>query len=99
MTLLAKRYATALLLAARERDQVEYLGVVVGQAGTEFAGEAATAVDPTAVAEGNAPGVEISPPEPEIVEDALPPVEGDSGAGADINSIREELKRRQDEPQ
>ncbi len=84
---------------ARERDQVEYLGVVEGQAGTEFAGEAATAVDPTAVAEGNAPGVEISPPEPEIAEDTLPPVETDSGVGGDINSIREELERRQHEPQ
>ncbi len=84
---------------ARERDQMEYLGIVEGQAGTELAGEVGAAIDPTAIAEGNAPGVEISPPEPELVEDAVPPAETDSDAAGDINSIREELKRRQDESQ
>lgn len=84
---------------SREREQTVYLGVDGGQPGTGITTEAASTIDPTAVAEGNAPGVAISPPEPESVEDTTPPSEPPMTDGGDINSIREELKRRQDEPQ
>ena len=81
----------------RDRESAEYLGVAEGQAGTELTGEVGATIDPTAVAEGNAPGVEISPPEPESIEDAARQMEPD--AGSDLESIREELKRRQLEQQ
>ena len=83
------------------REQAEYLGVTEGEmpdgAGltndTESVPEAAPAVG------GNAPGVEISPPEPDIVEDPPADMQPDAGVGSDLESIREELKRRQEEPQ
>lgn len=84
---------------ALDRENAEFLGVAEGQAGTEFADEVGVATDPKAVAEGNAPGVEISPPEPENVENRDLQFEQETTGGSDIESIREELKRRQDDPQ
>ncbi len=59
--------------------------------------ESGNVIDPTAVAESNVPLAEIAPEE--IVE--APDAQSETAApvGSDINSIREELQRRQDEPQ
>jgi hypothetical protein len=84
---------------AVEREQAEYLGIAEGDSSTDAAGDLGAAMDPTAVAEGNAPGVEISPPEPESAEDPALQYETESAVGSDLDSIREELKRRQEEPQ
>lgn len=81
---------------AQQREQAEYLGVAEDTAVTSDDG---IVVDPAAVAEGNAPGAAISPPEPESNDDSARQLEPDSGTPGDINSIREELKRRQPEPQ
>jgi hypothetical protein len=83
------------------REQGEYLGVNGGEVadGIVIINEAETPPDAGAAAGGNAPGVEISPPEPEasdefIIEE-MPP---ETAQGNDIEAIREELQRRQEEP-
>ena len=83
------------------RDQAEYLGVDENEVldGTGLAGESGSTTDAVPSADGNAPGVEISPPEPEVVEDAAGDLQPESGVGSDLESIREELKRRQENPQ
>jgi hypothetical protein len=81
-----------------QREQAEYLGVTEGDSGAGAAAEIGAAVDPTAIAEGNAPGVEISPPEPESAEEPTQQYEAEPAVGSDLESIREELKRRQEEP-
>jgi hypothetical protein len=84
------------------RDQSEYLGAQDGEAadGTRLPEDSAPVNDTAATVGGNAPGVEISPPKPEAEEDfiieEMPP---DNAVGSDLESIREELKRRQQEPQ
>ena len=85
------------LEAQRRREEAEYLGVFdrVAPDGTGLAGDA----DSAAGTAGNAPGVEITPPEPESVEDAAEDTESGTGVGRDLKSIREELKRRQENPQ
>ncbi len=83
------------------REQAEYLGVTDGEMadGAVFVNDMEAAADAAPALGGNAPGAEISPPEPEIVEDADGDMQPDTGVGSDLESIREELKRRQDEPQ
>lgn len=84
------------------RDQAEYLGVTDGEVpeGTVLQGETEPVADTPPALGGNAPGVEISPPEPEASDDfIIEQVPADSAQGSDIESIREELQRRQDEPQ
>lgn len=84
---------------AQQRDEAEYLGVTDGDVATRPSGNDGFPIDPAAAAEGNAPGVEIAPPEPESVEESGQQFEPDAGAGSDLESIREELKRRQEESQ
>ena len=83
------------------REQSEYLGVPEGEVpeGAGLADTMGPAPDAAAAVGGNAPGVEISPPEPEIVEDTMEEMQPETGVGNDLESIREELKRRQEEPQ
>ncbi len=83
------------------REQAEYLGVLEGEVpdGTVIRGDTETAADAPPAVGGNAPGVEISPPEPESVDDSGADMQSDPGLGSDLESIREELKRRQEEPQ
>ena len=85
----------------RRREQAELLGVVDGEIpeGVVIEVDPGPATDATTTADGNAPGVEISPPEPETVEEIIQFVEPDEGVGDDLESIREELKRRQEDPQ
>ena len=82
------------------REQAEYLGVTDGEVpvGTVLSTDNKAAQDTPPVVGGNAPGVEISPPEPES-EDMLEGTLPDVSSGSDLESIREELKRRQEEPQ
>ncbi len=82
------------------REQAEYLGVTDGEvpAGTVLPTDNKAAQDTPPAVGGNAPGVEISPPEPES-EDMLEGTLPDVSSGSDLESIREELKRRQEEPQ
>ena len=82
------------------REQAAYLGVTDGEvpAGTVLPTDNKAAQDTPPVVGGNAPGVEISPPEPES-EDMLEGTLPDVSSGSDLESIREELKRRQEEPQ
>ncbi len=83
---------------AREKEQAEYMGVPEDQAAPGLGNESAV-VDPAAVASGNAPAAEILPPDPEDAANSEP-VTGTAGeTGSDLNAIREELKRRQTEPQ
>lgn len=83
--------------ALEEAQQAELLGLPEAQA---VPGEATgSVIDPAAVAEGNAPVAELPPPEEQRVD---PPEAGTQPAdttGSDLNSIREELQRRQPEPQ
>jgi hypothetical protein len=87
----------------RRREQAELLGVVDGEIpeGAVIEIEPGPATDATTTADGNAPLVEIAPPEPETVEEIIQFVEPEpeAGVGDDLESIREELKRRQEDPQ
>ena len=84
----------------KRREEAEYLGVFDGvtPSGTGLADEPPIP-DDVAGAESNAPGVEIAPPEPQSVDESDEVVNPDSGVGTDLESIREELKRRQEQPQ
>ena len=73
------------------------LGVEDGDSPAGAAGAVGT-MDPATVAEGNAPGMEISPPEPEQAEQPALQNAAETAVGSDLESIREELKRRQEEP-
>lgn len=83
------------------REQAEFLGVTDGVLpdGSVLADDPGTTAGVMATPDGNAPGVQISPPEPESAEDTVEFLEAESGVGGDIDSIREELKRRQENPQ
>lgn len=77
----------------RQREEAAYLGqfdaVPSGGAATD---PAAGALDPAASGAGaNTPGVSVSPPQTAEAPDAATP--------ADLEAIREELKRRQEAPQ
>jgi len=87
--------------AQRRREQDEYLGVTDGvlQDGSGLADDPGTTAGVAVTSDGNAPRVQISPPEPESAEDTVEFMEPESGVGGDIESIREELKRRQENPQ
>ena len=87
--------------ARKRREQAEFLGVIDGVApdGTSLADGPGIATDIAAGTDSNAPGVEIAPPEPEGAADTIEYMEPDSGVGSDLESIREELKRRQENPQ
>ena len=82
------------------REQAEYLGVTDGEVpeGTVLHTDNKAAQDTPPAVGGNVLGVEISPPEPES-EDMLEGTLPDACSGSDLESIREELKRRQEEPQ
>ena len=86
---------------SRRREQAELLGVVDGENpdGTGLTPDPGPATDVSATADANAPGVEIAPPEPESVEVTVEFMEPEPGVTTDLESIREELKRRQEEPQ
>lgn len=84
------------------REQGEYLGVTDGDApeGTFLQGDAEPAAESPPAVGGNAPGVEISPPEPEVSDEfIIEEIPADAAPGSDIESIREELQNRQQEPQ
>jgi hypothetical protein len=84
------------------REQSEYLGVEEGEIpeGAVLIETTEPPVDAGAAAGGNAPGVEISPPEPEVSDEfIIEEMPADAAQGGDIDSIREELQRRQEEPQ
>lgn len=83
---------------AREKEQAEYMGIPEDQAASDLGSESIV-VDPPAVASGNAPAAEISPPDLEDGADAGQAADSADGAGSDLNAIRDELKRRQGEPQ
>ena len=87
--------------AQKRREQAEFLGVVDGVApdGTGLADDPGSATDIAVGPDSNAPGVEIAPPEPEGAADTFENLEAESGVGSDLESIREELKRRQENPQ
>ena len=81
----------------QRREQAEFLGltdVMPDDSGLadDLGSTAGVAVTP----DGNAPGVQISPPEPESIEDTVEFMEPESEVGGDIESIREELKHRQE---
>ena len=84
------------------REQAEYLGVTGGEMadGAGLANDMESAADAPPALGSNAPGVEISPPEPEISDEfIIEEIPVDTAQGSDIESIREELQRRQEEPQ
>ncbi len=87
--------------AQKRREQAELLGVADGEVadGTGLGDDSGSGTDSAVDPGGNAPGVQIAPPEPESVEYTAEDMHPDSGVGGDIESIREELKRRQENPQ
>ena len=87
--------------AQKRREQAEFLGVADGEVpdGTGLGDDSGSGTDGAADPGGNAPGVQIAPPEPESVEYTAEDMQPDTGVGGDIESIREELKRRQEDPQ
>ena len=87
--------------AQKRREQAEFLGVTDGVApdGAGLADDPGTTAGAVVSPDGNAPGVQISPPEPESPEDTVEFMEPDTGVGSDLESIREELKRRQENTQ
>jgi len=88
------------LEAQKRREEAEYLGVYDGVTpnGTGLAENPDIAPDEGTGPEGNMPGVEIAPPEPQP-EDIVEFAEPESDSATDLESIREELKRRQEQPQ
>ncbi|MCH8072572.1 MAG: EexN family lipoprotein [Proteobacteria bacterium] len=87
--------------AQARREQAEFLGVADDEVpdGTGLNDDSGSRTDGAAEPGGNAPGVQIAPPEAESVEDPAEDLQPDFGVGSDIESIREELKRRQENPQ
>lgn len=89
--------------AQRLREEAEYLGIFE-QLPTNGGGSAQPAGNTAPLEEGiagNEPGVTVSPPEPEA---SPQPVEMQQEAeqpevGSDLDSIREELRRRQEQPE
>ena len=81
------------------REQAEYLGVTEGEIldGAVLTDDTGTATEVAAGTQSNAPVVEIAPPEPETPKDAATEMGPDGGVGTDLEAIREELKRRQEE--
>lgn len=79
--------------AAEEARQDPLLGIAEEQAGSGVTG------NEPAAAESNAPVAEILPPQQETTDAGDMQPDTGSDVGGDLNSIREELKRRQDEPQ
>ena len=87
------------LEAQKRREEAEYLGVFDGVTpnGTGIAEDPEFTPDAGTGPEGNIPGVEIAPPEPQADEVTVEFAEPESAT--DLESIREELKRRQENPQ
>lgn len=87
--------------AQKRREEAEYLGVFDGLTpdGTGLADDSQTPPEAATGPQGNAPGVEIAPPEPQSIEEPLDERQPEAGVGSDFESIREELKRRQQIPQ
>jgi len=84
----------------QRREQAEFLGLTdVMPDDSSLADDLGSTAGVAVTPDGNAPGVQISPPEPEIIEDTVEFMEPESEVGGDIESIREELKRRQENPQ
>ena len=85
----------------RLREQAEYLGVTEVEVvdGTVLADDAGTVTEAPAGTQSNAPVVEIAQAEPEGTEDATVEMGPDGAVGSDLESVREELKRRQEDPQ
>ena len=88
------------LEAQKRREEAEYLGVFDGVTpnGTGLAENPEILPDEGTGPEGNMPGVEIAPPEPQP-EEIVEFVDPEPGVASDLESIREELKRRQENPQ
>ena len=88
------------LEAERVREQAEYLGVTEGEVvdGNILADDAGTATEALAGTQSNAPVVEIAPPEPEDTQHTTAEMGPDGAVGSDLESIREELKRRHQNP-
>lgn len=86
--------------AQKHREEAEYLGVfdAVTPNGTGLAENPEITPDEGTGPEGNMPGVEIAPPEPQP-DDIVEFFEPETGVASDLESIREELKRRQENPQ
>ena len=87
------------LEAKRRREEAEYLGIFDGVApnGTGLADDPRTTTEAAPGHEGNAPTIEIAPPKPESIEEAVEDPAPNAGATSDLELIREELKRRQTE--
>ena len=85
----------------QRREQAEFLGLTEGVVPDDsgLVDDSGSTTGVVVTPDGNAPGVQISPPEPESTEDTVEFMEPESGVGGDIESIREELKRRQENPQ
>ena len=84
----------------QRREQAEFLGLTdVMPDDSSLADDLGSTAGVAVTPDGNAPGVQISPPEPESIEDTVEFMEPESEVGGDIESIREELKRRQENPQ
>lgn len=85
----------------KRREAAELLGGLDGALpeGAVIADDPGSAVEAVPGPDDNAPGVQISPPEPDSAEDNVEFMEPEPGVGSDLESIREELKRRQENPQ
>ncbi len=85
----------------QRREQADFLGLTDGVVPDDsgLADDSGSTADVAVTPDGNAPGAQISPPEPESTEDTVEFMEPESEVGGDIESIREELKRRQEESQ
>lgn len=81
----------------QQREAAEYLGLPEGRVEADPAAGPAPHAPPPA--ESNVPGVTIAPPEPDEAGDAGPPQEPEAATSGDLQSIREELQRRNEEPQ
>lgn len=86
------------LEAQKRREEAEYLGVFDGVTpnGTGLAENPEITTDEGHGPEGNMPGVEIAPPEPQPEDNVI---FAEPEPASDLESIREELKRRQENPQ
>ncbi len=88
------------LEAKSRREEAEYLGVYEGAtpAGTGRANDAASASDIATGAERISPGSGISTAEADRTGATAAVAKADTGAASDLESIREELQRRHQNP-
>lgn len=83
----------------KQREAAEYLGVSEARMVSDAPAEPNSATNALPAAASNVPGVQIEIPEADNGGESTGHPESESVGGSELQSIREELKRRQEDPE